>query len=124
MPHSTFQESLLQGLHELSRLDSWIRLLGMAPSAGIMGPDLKMASLGPMGQRGAGPPGEIAQNVLEPVANGQIGKHVGKLARKQKWIIAAWHPAFVSKQLSFKMFWPLKGWWTKAPNMFETYRNV
>lgn len=109
MPHSTFQESLLQGLHELSRLDSWIRLLGMAPSAGIMGPDLKMASLGPMGQHGAGPPGEIAQNVLEPVANGQIGKHVGKLARKQKWIIAAWHPAFVSKQLSFKMFWPLKG---------------
>lgn len=72
MPHSTFQESLLQGLHELSSLDSWIRLLGMAPSAGIMGPDLKMASLGPMGQRGAGPPGEIAQNVLEPVANGQI----------------------------------------------------
>ena len=50
MPHSTFQESLLQGLHELSRLDSWIRLLGMAPSAGIMGPDLKMASLGPMGR--------------------------------------------------------------------------
>ena len=84
MPHSTFQESLLQGLQgRCPLLDSWIRLLGMAPSAGIMGPDGIRWQVWDQWDvpRCEKPPGEIAQNVLEPVANGQ----------------------------SFKMFWPLKG---------------